>query len=146
VDEYFCPALTIVGAHGARHYARQIPRDELERVLARIPLKEVRDKWATISGASYSDAELAEARRKLGVCAQRMESALARAPWLAGTAYSLADVSVFSMAVSLPGAAPDQVNPSATPRVMGWHARMSDRPAVKALFAAFPRRPPPPRA
>ncbi len=143
VDEYFCPALTVIGAHGARAYARRIPKDELERVLARIPLKEVRDKWATIAGDSYSEAELGEARRKLGVCVERMESALAHSPWLAGATYSLADIDVFSMAVSLPSVVPDRANPSASPHVMDWHARMSGRAAVQALFAAYPRRPPP---
>jgi len=145
VDEYFCPALTVIGAHGARHYARRIPKDELERVLARIPLKEVRDKWATIAGDSYSEEELGEARRKLGVCVERMESALAGAPWLAGPTYSLADIDVFSMAIALPSVAPDHANPTATPRLMGWQARMHDRAAVRALFAAYPRRPAPQR-
>ncbi len=146
VDEYFCPALTIIGAHGARDYARRIPKEELERVLARIPLKEVRDKWATIAGSSYSDDALGDARRKLGVCVQRMESALAHSPWLAGQSYSLADIDVFSMAAALPGVLPDRANPTASPRFMDWHARMSERAAVKALYAAYPRRPAPQRA
>ncbi|HTV52993.1 MAG TPA: glutathione S-transferase family protein [Steroidobacteraceae bacterium] len=140
VDEYFCPALTILGAHNARHYARQIPRSELDAVLERIPLKEVRDKWATIAGDSYSDTELEEARRKLGVCAQRLEQALATRTWLLGGRYSLADVSVFSMAITLPNVLPERVNAAATPQLMRWHAAMSERPAVRKMLAEHPRR------
>jgi glutathione S-transferase len=143
VDEYFCPALTIIGAHGARHYARQIPKDELERVLARIPLPEVREKWATIAGASYSEQQLAEARRKLDVCAQRMERALAQSAWLAGASYSLADIDTFAMAIALPRVLPEHANERETPHLIEWHARMSARPAVQELLATLPRRPPP---
>jgi len=146
VDEYFCPALTVIGAHGARHYARQIPKAELEQVLARIPLEEVRDKWATIAGESYSEAELAEARRRLGVCAERLEGGLERSGWLAGSRYSLADIDVFAMAVALPSVLPERVNATTAPRLIEWHARMSERPAVKALFGRFPRRAPPVRS
>ena len=139
VDEYFCPALTIIGAHGARHAARRIPKDELEAVLARIPLREVRDKWATIAGPSYSQDELSEARRKLAVCAQRLEQRLAGSTWLAGEAYSLADINVFSMAIALPRILPDVVNAQATPGLISWHARMNERPAVRELLASLPR-------
>jgi glutathione S-transferase len=140
VDEYFCPALTILGAHAARHHARRIPPAELRAVLERIPLAEVRDKWARIAADSYSEDELDEARRKLGVCALRMERALASAQWLIGSEYSLADIDVFSMAQSLPTVLPEQVNAEATPQLMRWHAAMSARPAVRKLLAEYPRR------
>jgi glutathione S-transferase len=139
VDEYFCPALTIIGAHGARHAARRIPKEELEAVLARIPLPEVREKWARIAGPSYSEDELSEARRRLAVCAQRLEQRLAGSTWLAGEAYSLADINVFSMAIALPRVLPDEVNAQATPGLIAWHARMNARPAVRELLASLPR-------
>jgi glutathione S-transferase len=143
VDEYFCPALTIIGAHGARHYARKIPPEELKSVLARIPLAEVREKWATIAGASYSEQQLAEARRKLAVCAERIDGTLAQSPWLAGHSYSLADINVFSMAVALPRVISDRANATATPHLMRWHRTMSARPAVRELLARLAARPSP---
>lgn len=135
VDEYFCPALTIIGSHGASKFVKQMDQKKLQDALARMPLKEVRDKWATISSTSYSDEVLAEARRKLGICAGRMEKALAASPWLAGTTYSLADIDIYSFAVALPRVLPDSVNEKETPKLMNWVARMNDRPAVKAALA-----------
>jgi glutathione S-transferase len=140
VDEYFCPALTVIGAHGARHYARKIPTDELASVLARIPLPEVRDKWATIAGASYSAEQLREARRQLAVCAERMNATLAYSPWLAGSTYSLADINVFSMAIGLARVIPEHVNAEATPCLMRWHGKMTSRPTVRELLAQLPTR------
>ena len=143
VDEYFCPALTILGAHGARHHARRIPPAQLRTVLERIPLVEVRDKWARIAGDSYSEVELDKARRKLGACALRIERALASAEWLIGSDYSLADIDVFSMAQSLPSFVPEQVNAEVTPHLMRWHTAMSARPAVRKVLAEHPPRPRP---
>jgi glutathione S-transferase len=140
VDEYFCPALTVIGAHAARHYARKIPSDELASVLARIPLPEVRDKWATIAGASYSAEQLSEARRQLAVCAERTNATLAQSPWLAGSTYSLADINVFSMAIALARVIPEHVNAEATPHLIRWHGQMTSRPAVRQQLARLPRR------
>lgn len=135
VDEYFCPALTVLGAHGARHRAQQIPKDELERILARIPLKEVRNKWATISDKGYSEEELADARYKLGICVTRMETSLSNSEWLAGADYSLADVNIYSFAVALPRVLPEQANETEAPQLLDWIARMNARPAVQAALA-----------
>ena len=135
VDEYFCPALTVIGSHGASKFVKQMDQNKLQDALARMPLKEVRDKWATISTTSYSEETLAEARRKLGVCAERMEKALATSPWLAGKTYSLADIDIYSFAVALPRIFPDSVNDQATPKLMDWIARMNERRAVKAALA-----------
>ena len=146
VDEYFCPALTVLGSHAARHSAGQIPKDELERVLSRIPLEEVRRKWATIAGESYSEQELAEARRRLGVCVRRLDLALAQARWLAGEDYSLADIDVFSMAISLPRFVPEHASASLVPHLMRWHDAMRARPRLRALMQAYAKRPSPPWA
>ncbi len=61
--------------------------------------------------------------------------------WLAGEAFSLADVSAYAMAYGMPERAPKFVNAGETPRFMDWHARMAARPSVKAAFAM----PTPPR-
>ena len=62
VDEYFCPALTTIGAHGATPFASKIDKSEMAARLANMPNEEVRRKWATVSETGYSDEELADAR------------------------------------------------------------------------------------
>jgi glutathione S-transferase len=136
VDEYFCPALTVIGAQGAKPYASAIDKDEMRAILARMPNAEVRRKWEVVSGSGYSDAELDEARAKLGRVIARMEAQLAHGEdWILGPDYSLADIKLFSMAPGLERVLPDVCNASASPNLHGWLRRMDARPAVQAMRA-----------
>jgi glutathione S-transferase len=141
VDEYFCPALTVIGAHGATPFASKIDKTEMAARLANMPNEEVRRKWARVSETGYSEDELADARRRLGHCIERLEGLLKfRGPWLLGEDYSLADIKWYSMAPALPRVMPDTCNEDATPAITGWLGRMAARPAVQGLSAYGPRR------
>jgi len=141
VDEYFCPALTTIGAHGATPFASKIDKAEMAARLANMPDEEVRRKWATVSETGYSDEELADARRKLGNCIARLEGILdGGSPWLLGEFYSLADIKWYSMAPALPRVMPEACNPDATPGIAAWLERMAARPAVQALPDYAPKR------
>jgi glutathione S-transferase len=141
VDEYFCPALTVIGAHGATPFASKIDKAEMAARLAMMPNEEVRRKWATVSETGYSDAELADARRRLGNCIGKLAALLGNdGPWLLGEAYSLADIKWYSMAPALPRVLPEACNPQATPAITGWLERMAARPAVSALAHYAPAR------
>jgi glutathione S-transferase len=136
IDEYFCPALSMIGWHHmVRLVARRLQKNELDEVLARIPLQEQRDKWATIAGESFTEAQLADSRRRIGVSIERMEKILAGSRWLAGDSYSLADVNTYSMAAGVPRFFPEFMNEQATPRSCEWLAAMNARPAVQAALA-----------
>ena len=140
VDEYFCPALTVIGAHGATPFASKIDKAEMAARLANMPNEEVRLKWATVSETGYSDEQLADARRRLGNCIAKLESLLeADGPWLLGESYSLADIKWYSMAPALPRVMPDTCNADASPAIAAWLKRMAERPAVKALPEYAPR-------
>lgn len=147
VDEYFCPALTVIGANFATPFAQKIDKKEMEAVLARIPLDGPRKKWATVSSTGYSEAEVADAKRKLGVTVQRAEKSLAEHEWLAAPTYSLADVNAYSMMSGTERVIPDALNATASPRVHDWLRRMEERPGVKKAMS-YPgrKRPPPPQA
>ena len=135
VDEYFCPALSMIGWHVMIHrIARALDKDELERVLERIPLEEQRDKWATVAGKSFTEEQLADSRRRLRVSVERMEAILSRQKWLACNEYSLADVNTYSMAAGLPRLMPDVLNEESGPHVLDWLNRMNARPAVQAAL------------
>lgn len=136
VDEYFCPALSFIGWHHLIHtITDRLTPEEFEAKLARIPLKEKRDKWRTSAKQGYTPEQLAEWGRQVRVSIARVEQQLAAGPWLAGPEFSLADVSVFAMAVHMPTRMPNVMNPKDTPRAMDWHARVSARPAVQAALA-----------
>ncbi|MBO9519840.1 MAG: glutathione S-transferase family protein [Porphyrobacter sp.] len=134
VDEYFCPALTVLGAHGATSFASKIDKEEMARRLERMPNEEVREKWSRVSKTGYTEDELTDARRRLKNCVARVEGQLSHnEQWLLGEFFSLADIKWYSMAALLPRAVPDLCNPEAAPALHRWLARMADRPAVKAL-------------
>jgi len=146
VDEYVCPALTVIGANFATPFAQKIDKAEMDEVLSRIPLDGPRRKWETVSSTGYSEEELADARRRLGVAVGRAEASLGEHDWLAGPAYSLADVNAYSMISGAERVAPEALNGTASPRVFEWLRRMDERPAVKMVLASYGRRPAPTRA
>jgi glutathione S-transferase len=136
VDEYFCPALSMWGWHlMVRRVAQSLGKNELDKMLERIPLKEQRDKWATVAGQSFTERELAESKRKLVESIARMEKILAKSPWLAGSTYSLADVNSYSMVAGVPRMFSDIMNRGATPLACAWLDAMNARPAVQAALA-----------
>jgi glutathione S-transferase len=142
VDEYFCPALSMIGWHvRIRQTAKAIEKKQFAKLLERIPLEEQRQKWATIGGESFTEEQLADSRRRLVVSATRMEKLLADGPWLAGKTYSLADLNTYSMAVALPRLMPESVSLEKTPCLIDWLNRMNARPAVKAALAMSRRDP-----
>lgn len=136
IDDYALPALSVIGWHlMLRKVATSIDGETFERLMERVPLKEQRDKWRTIAGNSFSDEELADCYRKLGVAAQRLDDELAEGPWLAGPDYSLADINAYTLAAALPSRVPEAASPERAPRLRAWLDRMNARPAVQAALA-----------
>ncbi len=134
VDEYFYPPLSHIGWHFMiRNITDKLSPEEFEAKLARIPLKEQQDKWRITARQGYTPEQLSEWSRQIRVSVARLEQQLSQTPWLAGGAYSLADIAVFSMALGLPARSPDIV--TATPHFLDWYERVSSRPAVKAALA-----------
>jgi glutathione S-transferase len=136
VDEYFAPSLSHIAWHFMiRNITDKLSPEEFEAKLARIPLKEQQDKWRITAKQGYTKDQLDEWRRQVRVSIARLEQQLSQTPWLAGDTYSLADIAVFSMALLLPARWQEDVNATATPHFMDWHARVSSRPAVKKALA-----------
>ncbi len=134
VDEYFCPALSILGWQAIiPAFVQGLTAEEFEAKIARIPLKEQRDKWRT-AAKSFTPEVLAESRRKVILSIERMEKLLEKTPWLAGSGFSLADINTYSMVAAMPRLMPDSVGPKSTPRIVAWLATMNARPAVKAAL------------
>jgi len=136
VDDYFCPALSMIGWHRmVRKVAQSLDKDQLDEVLAKIPLKRQRDKWATVAGESFSEQELAESRRRLGVSIDKMELMLGESEWLAGPEFSLADANSYSMVAGVRRLHPDLITVNEAPRCNDWLDRMEARPGLQAAMA-----------
>jgi glutathione S-transferase len=136
VDEYFCPALTVIGAQSARAFVGAMDQAELAGRIAHMPNPEVRRKWETIAATGFSEDQLADARTRLASVIARMEEGLAHGgDWILGGDYSLADIKLYSMAPGLERVLPDQCNAVASPRLHAWLRRMEARPAVQAMRA-----------
>jgi glutathione S-transferase len=136
VDDVYTPSLSMIGWHTMlRRIAVNIEKGRLAELLARIPLKEQRDKWATIADDSFTEEQLADSKRKLGISVQKMEAMLLNSDYLIGNQFSQADVNSYAITASLARLFPDLMNSSATPRVVAWMERMNARPGVQAALA-----------
>jgi glutathione S-transferase len=136
VDEYFCPALSMLGWNLlVPGIVERLKKGEFDKLLERIPLKEQRDKWKTAATHSFTEEQLADSRRKVAVSIERMEKILQKGPWLAGPTYSLADINTISMVSPVPRIVPEAMNEKNAPRTFDWLHRMNARPAVKAALA-----------
>jgi len=134
VDEYFCPALSFLGWHAMiRTAVQHLSPEEFEARVARIPLKEQRDKWRESAAQVWLPEQLDEWRRKVRSSIERMEQGIT-GPWMLGSQFTLADVSLFSMLIGMPVRYADIVNEKDSPRVIEWYARMMERPGVKATL------------
>jgi glutathione S-transferase len=136
VDDYFGPAASRIGWHFLLHpIASRLSAEEREQRLARIPLRDRREKWATVASRSFTPEQLAEARDQIAEGVRRMEALLEKSPWMAGQSYSLADIATYCVAPGLPRLAPELMNETLTPRCVQWLRAMNERPAVQAALA-----------
>ncbi len=114
---------------------------QLKARIERIEPQERRAAWMAVIDGTYDQKTLASVREQLAMPVKRLEEALGRAAWLAGSNYSVADIDAFAMLAPLPALVPELVSERATPRIAQFLGRMRERPAVqRALaFAKTPR-------
>ena len=136
VDETFRPALSFLAWHRLiPGLVASLAPGEFEARLARIPLKEKRDKWRLAATGGFGAHEIETWRDQLADAVARLEAGLEGQDWLVGGAFSLADIAMFAMTNGMPHGHPDLVNSQATPRAMAWLDRMRARPGVAAALA-----------
>ena len=135
IDEH---VMNYVSMHGWHRMvgviARGIDTGEFEKLVDRIPLHEQREKWKT-ARSGFSEADLANATRKIEVAVDKVEDQLSRTAWLAGEAFTLADVNFFShCGMMVARMFPEMDVPKRAPRLIDWVERMRARPGVKAAL------------
>ena len=136
VDEHVMNYVSMWGWHRmVGVIARGIDSGEFEKLVERSPLHEQREKWKT-ARSGFSEDDLANATRKIEVAVDKVEDQLSRAPWLAGDAFTLADINFFAhCGMMIARMFPDIGNEARSPRLLEWAERMRARPGVAAALA-----------
>ncbi len=136
VNEVLAPSVVTLGCR--EHLSPSLKtkdRSEIERAIAAMPTPERRDGWKMALDGSYSAELIEDSRRKIGVGVKKVEDALQSGEWLAGGAYSLADIDAFALLAPVPGLAPDLLDDKIAPRTTAWLMRIARRPAVATALA-----------
>lgn len=126
----------VVSALGCARFLRPVlaARDgvALRAQLAAIEPLERRNAWLAVLDGTVDEAAW---QQRLAAPVSRLEKALTDADWLAGPAYSLADIDAYALVAPLRTLAPTVVNADATPHLAAWLARIDARPAVRTALA-----------
>jgi glutathione S-transferase len=104
----------------------------LDQRLAAIEPIERRAGWLALRDGTYTEAYLQAARNRLAAPLARVEKALQDGPWLAGPAFSVADIDAYPMLCVLPDLAASMVSPEVTPRITEYLDRIAARESVRA--------------
>ncbi len=114
----------------------QQARDDLRKRAQSLPPRPQQSGWAQVtSDAEASEDQLENTRERVRGAVTRIESVLASHNWLAGSDYSIADISAYAMTRTLPSLMPNDINEQKTPKLMKWLSAIENRPAVKAVLA-----------
>jgi GSH-dependent disulfide-bond oxidoreductase len=103
----------------------------VDRRIATIEPIERRAGWLALRDGTYTAQFLQAALDRLATPVARIEKALQSGPWLAGPAFSVADVDAYPMLCVLPDLAPAVVNAGATPRIVEYLERLAARDSVR---------------
>lgn len=115
-----------------RPYLDALDAAWVDRRIAAIEPRERRAGWQALRDGTYSSAHLQSVVGRLAAPVARVERALHDGPWLAGPAFSVADIDAYPMLCLLPDLAPAIVNGEATPRITEYLGRIESRDSVRA--------------
>src|SRR3569623_1066693 len=136
VDEH---VMNYVSMHGWHRMvgvlARGIETGEFEKMVSCIPLHEQREKWRT-ARSGVSEADLANATRKIEVAVDKVEAQLGESARLAGDMYTLADINFYShCGMMVERMFPEMEIARRCPRLVEWRERVTARPATQQALA-----------
>ena len=137
IDEVPTPAIRVPSFHLVLRKIWSDEPEEFDLYAERLPLRKHFYKKMRTGG--FSDEDLQEAMDKLGQTVARMDAALADAgPWLMGSMFTLADVSIMPTIVRLEDLGLDHV--WAKHRHVGaWYERLQARPAFARVYTPAAR-------
>lgn len=111
-------------------------REDLRKRAQALPARPQQAGWAQVtSDAEASEDQLENARERIRGAVARIENVLGSRSWLAGSDYSIADISAYAATRTLPLLMPKDVSEQKTPKLVKWLSVIESRPAVKAVLA-----------
>jgi glutathione S-transferase/GST-like protein len=135
IDHSVCPALAMIASKALAGRFRDMPEADKQAALAKIPDPERRRNWDLLMHEAIPPAELAESQHRVADGLALLERTLGKYPYLAGSAFSLADICAMATCYHLPVSRPDEVSAARTPRLWRWLRRCHARPGLQAGFA-----------
>lgn len=139
VDEFLhpmCAEITFASSH--RHTIARLGPEGLAKFLASTPPMSVTPQWHArkkeIVTQGLSAPGVADAFRVYDGFLGKIEKALATRPWLAGNAFSLADIAVTPYVNRLDMLYMSQMWTAARPRLTDWFGRVKARPTFKPML------------
>ena len=115
---------------------------DFDKVVAETPLVDHRLKLQALKGDGFSKKEFDEAYGRMDYVFARCETALSTAPYLAGAAYTLADIAILPYVFAFKDVRPDLM--ATHPRTREWFERVMTRAAVQATYLPSEEAPAPP--
>lgn len=110
------------------------PQAEFAQIAARMPHRENAERWLTAATRGFTRQELGADLARMAKTLDRMQAALEHSAWLAGDAYTLADVDMTPFVHRLADLGETAMIES-RPRVADWYARVRVRPSFETAMA-----------
>lgn len=110
---------------------------QLADIAARVPEPETAARWLKAAQEGFAPEEIRASLDRMGTTLDRMERALDGNAWLAGDAYSLADMDMAPFVHRLAAVGGESMI-AARPRAADWYARVRARPAFGAAMNFSP--------
>ncbi len=138
-DERIGNLIVFNWVHSLAKTAAKWTDEELAERLKKVPSKERQEAWMRAARKPYTEEERAAARGRLVAMLDRMEETLRRTRWLAGDAYSIADIAVVPFAKRIDEEiAPEEMTEQRHPKVAAWWTAIQARPAfARARIGPF---------
>lgn len=133
LDEKVHPATaTVTFAMGPRTILLQQPKEAREANIAAIPDPKAREARRSVIEHGVKAPEFAGALTQMIALLDRVDTALARADWLSGDSYGLADAAALPYVLRLDHLAMSPVlSASVRPRLADWFERACKRPSFE---------------
>ena len=140
VDEHVMNHVSMHGWHRlVGVIARNIQSGEFEKLMEHVPLPDQRKKWMT-ARSGFSQQDLDNATEKIVYALEKVERQLGQTRFLAGDAYSLADINFYShCGLMVNRMFPDLNVDESYPALVRWRETISARPAVAEALASEDR-------
>jgi glutathione S-transferase len=135
-DEVHHAIARLSHAHMMQTKIRGMSAADQKFMLAHTPVPDKRARWRLLIERGYSAEQLQESLENVLFVFEQMERELSqRRPWLAGTTFSLGDISMAAIVHRTFELYPDKFSRSLFPHPSDWWERLLARPAAKYVYS-----------